>query len=61
MNNLVYCIYRHTCWESLVSCKMLSLSSTNWDEVKLMYSLLSVGKIMIEWWLWRVYLIIKEI
>jgi hypothetical protein len=46
---------------TLVSYKEASLSSANWEEVKLMYSLMSEGMIMIEWWLWRVYLIIKEI
>jgi hypothetical protein len=34
---------------TFVSCKEASLSSANWDEVKLMYSLLSEGMIMIEW------------
>jgi hypothetical protein len=46
---------------TLLSFKEASLSPVNWDEVNLIYSLLSEGKIMMERWLWRVYLIIKEI
>jgi hypothetical protein len=46
---------------TLVSCKEAPLSSANRDEVKLMYLWLPEGINMIEWCLWRVYLIIKEI